>query len=148
MSGDKPIRRSAGMRKYILRLIPGLSVLFIFIFSSCSGPAGRDEALQKQHFLCDSFFERGQHFYDTNRYDSALYFYDKSHQLALETEDLGRQARSLERQASVHLATDDPGLALRQYLESLVLFEKVSDSSGMAKAYNILGVYYTELNGA
>jgi tetratricopeptide (TPR) repeat protein len=44
---------------------------------------------------------------------------------------------------SVHLATDDPSRALKLYYESLPLFEKVHNTEGVAKVYNIIGVFKT-----
>ncbi|MCB0806483.1 MAG: tetratricopeptide repeat protein, partial [Bacteroidales bacterium] len=54
------------------------------------------------------------------------------------------KAKCLERMASVHLATDDSYYALKLYYESLPIFEKLNYKTGMARVYNIIGVYKTE----
>lgn len=122
------------------------SFLILLLWVSCSGPDRQPAVSPSDIAVCDTLFERGQYFYDHNIYDSALGCYDSALALARKAGDEGRQARSLERLGSVHLTTDDPGLAFKLFMNSLALFEKVHDSSGIAKVYNILGIYYTSRN--
>ena len=97
-------------------------------------PAGQARAL----------FEHGNILYQENRYNEALDKYNEALKLAQQVEISLVASDCLERMASVHLATDDPALALKLYFDALVLYEKVKDSLGIAKVYNILGVYKTD----
>ena len=94
--------------------------------------------------LAEVLFIRGNSLYHNNQYRGALEKYSTALKIA-DSHDLSLlKARCLERMASVHLATDDPHYALRLYYESLPLFERVNYKPGIARVYNIIGVYKTE----
>lgn len=91
--------------------------------------------------LAEVLLWRGNLRYEQNRYQEARSEFEAALDISRKNEYFRLQARCLERLASVHLATDDPHLALNLYFESLALAEKVKDSAGMAKVYNVLGIY-------
>jgi tetratricopeptide (TPR) repeat protein len=91
--------------------------------------------------LANIYFQNGNIFYKQNKYQEALDNYTKAAELSEKLGDTLLIAKSLERRASVHLATDDPNHALKLYYESLPLFEKVKNKEGIAKVYNIIGLY-------
>jgi tetratricopeptide (TPR) repeat protein/DNA-binding CsgD family transcriptional regulator len=91
--------------------------------------------------LANAYYHQGNLFYKQNKYQEALDFYTKAAELSDSLDYTLLKAKSLERRASVHLATDDPNHALKLYYESLPLFEKVKDKQGIAKVYNIIGLY-------
>ncbi|MBK7028314.1 MAG: tetratricopeptide repeat protein [Bacteroidales bacterium] len=79
--------------------------------------------------------------YEENNYTDAEALFSEAKSIAEKNNYTRIHARCLERQASIHLGTDDPYLALKLYFQSLALCEKAGDSGGMAKVYNVLGFY-------
>lgn len=55
------------------------------------------------------------------------------------------EGKFLERMASLNLHTGNSNLALKLYFESLLIFEELNDSIGIAKVYNIMGVYHADM---
>lgn len=94
--------------------------------------------------LAEILFLQGNREYRENKYRGALKKYSKAKALADANNLLLLKAKCLERMASVHLETDDPHYALKLYYESLPIFEKLKYKIGMARVYNIIGVYKTE----
>lgn len=94
--------------------------------------------------LANLYFQKGNILYKQNMYQEAIDYYSKSIELSGTIDNILLKAKSLERMASVHLAADDPYHALKLYYESLPLFEKVKDKEGIAKVYNIIGIYKTD----
>lgn len=93
----------------------------------------------------EAIFCRGNVLYFNNDYSEAISYFKKSLDNAEERGDSLLKARCLERLASVHLMTDDPNLALKLYFESLIIFEKLNYQKGIAKIYNILGIYKADM---
>ncbi len=96
--------------------------------------------------LVQAYFLEGNILYQRNNYEDALESYSKAKTLAEKNDYLLLKAQCLERMASVHLATDDPNLSLMLYYEALPLFEKSKYKPGIAKVYNIIGIYKTDKN--
>jgi tetratricopeptide (TPR) repeat protein len=109
------------------------------------------QLLEAARLLCNKYhldssqaevlFWKGIIRYEENQYNEAIPLFTKSLEIAKTQNILRLQAHCLERLASIHLYTDDPYLALNLYYESLSISEKVADSSGIARVYNILGFY-------
>ncbi len=91
-----------------------------------------------------ALFLEGNIRYKRNQYEDALDNYSQAITLAEKNDNILLKAQCLERMASVHLATDDPNLSLKLYYEALPLFEKVHNKQGIAKVYNIIGIYKTD----
>jgi tetratricopeptide (TPR) repeat protein len=91
-----------------------------------------------------ALFMHGNILYFNNDYSDAKDYFNKCLKLAEKTNKQLLKARCLERMASLNLTTDNPHLALKLYFESLVIFEELNDQRGIAKVYNILGVYKTD----
>lgn len=79
--------------------------------------------------------------YEQNKYRDALELYNQSLYLAEEQNDILLKAKCIERMASVNLATGDDHKALKLYYNALPLFEQINDKEGIAKVYNIIGLY-------
>lgn len=97
--------------------------------------AGYTEAVARLKFL------KGNVLYDQNNYSEAHKQFAESAELA---EIIGftlLYARNLERLASLNLTLGDDHKALNLYYQSLPLFEKEHDKEGIAKVYNIIGLY-------
>jgi len=92
----------------------------------------------------NAIFLRGKALYDGNKYDEALSCFTDALNLSEKLNLRLLKADCLERMASLHLATDDPHLALKLYFESLVIYEKINNQPGIAKVYNVLGFYNTD----
>ena len=102
--------------------------------------------LSYEQGLAYALFLKGNYLYARNHYKDAQHAYNKCLNLSIKLNNFLLQAKCLERKASVHLATDDTGLALSLYYKSLALFEKVGHKVGIAKVYNALGIYYAAQN--
>lgn len=97
--------------------------------------AGYTEAVARLKFI------KGNVLYDQNKYSEAHKQFTESAELA---EIIGftlLYARNLERLASLNLTLGDDHKALNLYYQSLPLFEKEHDKEGIAKVYNIIGLY-------
>jgi len=94
--------------------------------------------------FAEALFREGNIYSRENRYKEALTCLLQACELADKQDLFLLKGNCLERMASLHLGTDDPNLALKQYYESLVLFEKIHDTAGIARVYNIIGVYKTD----
>lgn len=94
--------------------------------------------------LLDWLYLKANKYYDNNQYTEALMLYEQVKQEAIDKSYVLMEAQCLERMASVHLSTDNPQLSLKYYYESLSLFEKINDPTGIAKVYNILAIYKGE----
>jgi DNA-binding CsgD family transcriptional regulator len=91
--------------------------------------------------LANVLFQMGNISYWRNSYVEALKQYAEAAKIADSIGDNKLKAACIERMGSVHLTTDDPYLALELYYESLFLSEKIGDSGGIAKVYNVLGFF-------
>ena len=94
---------------------------------------------------CDALLIHGNVLYFKNDYSGALDYFTKSLDRAEAIKNKLLKAKCLERLASLHLMTDNPNRAFDLYFKSRVLFEELSYKPGMAKVYNILGVYHGEM---
>lgn len=83
----------------------------------------------------------GNLLYGENKYDSALYYYSAALNIAEKLENQLLKANCLERMASVNLTIGDDHLSLKLYYDALPLFEQTRNKEGIAKVYNIIGVY-------
>jgi tetratricopeptide (TPR) repeat protein len=86
-------------------------------------------------------FIKGSLLYDLNNYAEALKLFTESADVAEANGLTLVYARNLERLASLNLTMGDDHKALKLYYQALPLFEKVYDKEGIAKVYNILGLY-------
>ena len=86
-----------------------------------------------------ALFQMGVVYDRENHYDKALSAFDSARALGTAIGDTAIVAYSTERMGSVHLSTDDQHLAIKLYYNALLLFEKIGDSAGMAKVFNVLG---------
>jgi len=89
----------------------------------------------------NALFMHGDILYFNYNYSEALDYFTRCLEFSEKRNNKLLKAKCLERLASLHLATDDPNLALKLYYESLVIFEEINDRKGIAKVYNILGIY-------
>lgn len=85
----------------------------------------------------------GNLFYNKNEYKNSLSYFSESINLSQLSGFTLLEAQSLERLASLNLTLSNPNKAFELYLQSLKKFELVHHKPGIAKVYNILGVYYT-----
>jgi len=76
-----------------------------------------------------------------NNYKAALEYYDSARAKAVLLKDDLLIAKCLERLGSLNLSIGDDNLALKLYYESLPLFEKTGNKEGIAKVFNIVGVF-------
>lgn len=88
-------------------------------------------------------FNKGNLKYVQNNYREANGYYATAIKLAEERNDSLLIARCFERMASIQLETD-AGLALKLYYQALSVFEKEQYHAGLAKVYNILGIFKAE----
>lgn len=79
--------------------------------------------------------------YDQNKYREALELYEQVFNRAIKQNNHLLKARCLERMASVNLTTGDDHKALKQYYEALPFFEQYNYKEGIAKVFNIIGLY-------
>lgn len=132
-----------------MRLYFSMAIAVLLFLASCSGDHGRDEREPgkareaTRDSLAHRLFREGNRLYEKNRDQEAIAAFEKSLRLSREVGDSSLQAWNLERMASVRM-TDDPAMAFSLYQESLLLFEKIHDSIGMAKVFNVFGFYKTE----
>lgn len=84
--------------------------------------------------------------YDQNKYREALELYEQVFNRAIKQNNHLLKARCLERMASVNLTTGDDHKALKQYYEALPFFEQYNYKEGIAKVYNIIGLYKNAQN--
>jgi hypothetical protein len=89
----------------------------------------------------DSLFQEGVNAYRLNHYSEANELLNKALELAEISKDTLLKAKCLERLGSLNLALGDDFLALKLYYEALSLFEQKADKEGIAKVYNIIGLY-------
>lgn len=112
---------------------------------SLIAPLNRADSMSRVYQMdsatCAILFRKGIYYYSRNNYSGALELFNEAGDLATKNNLMALLAKSLERQASIHLDTDDPYLALKLYFKSLSICEKIKDSSGIARVYNILGYY-------
>ncbi|HNY01047.1 MAG TPA: tetratricopeptide repeat protein [Bacteroidales bacterium] len=91
----------------------------------------------------NAVFEEGNLLNSQNRCKEALEKFTAAQALALQYHFTLLEARCLERIASIRM-NDDTDLAFKIYLKALLLFEREKDSAGLAKVYNVLGVFQTD----
>lgn len=89
----------------------------------------------------EALFQAGVLEYRLNRYQRALDNFDSAYNVATQIHDTLLMAQSLERLASVNLSTGDDHLSLKLYYQSLPLFQSMENKAGIAKVYNIIGLY-------
>lgn len=89
----------------------------------------------------EALFQAGVLEYRANRYQQARHNFNSAYNVARQIHDTLLMARSLERMASVNLSIGDDHLSLKLYYESLPLFQSVKNKAGIAKVYNIIGLY-------
>lgn len=116
-----------------------LLVLVLALLFSCNKTPMNSQPVEATRG--DSIFREGVQLYAGNKYQEAMNCFVRSKEIANQSADTLLLARSLERMASVSLATGDDHLALNYYYQSLPLFEKCGDKEGIAKVYNIIGLY-------
>jgi tetratricopeptide (TPR) repeat protein/DNA-binding CsgD family transcriptional regulator len=122
-----------------IKLAPFLLLIFTAISYSCNEAPTDEQSVKATKG--DSLFQEGMQLYAGNRYQEALSCFVRAKEVASQSADTLLLARSLEQMASVSLATGDDHLALSYYYQSLPLFEKCGDKEGIAKVYNIIGLY-------
>lgn len=88
-----------------------------------------------------ALFQNGNIFYRKNKYKEALDFYKQAMDVSGKLQNILLKAQCLERSASVYLTIGDDHQALKLYYEALPLFEQTGNKEGIAKVYNIIGVY-------
>lgn len=98
-------------------------------------------AINYQSGAAQCLFQEAELHYRMNNYKAAMGCYNDARLLAVEINDVLRNAKCLERMGSLNLSLGDDNLALRQYYEALPLFEKSANKEGIAKVYNIVGVF-------
>ena len=103
-------------------------------FENSSDPSG-------EKFIQDSLFLKGIIAYRSNKYADAYDFFTKSMHQADSSGNILLKANCLEQLGSLNLTLGDDNLALKMYYEALPLFELKHDKGGIAKVYNIIGVY-------
>jgi tetratricopeptide (TPR) repeat protein len=91
--------------------------------------------------IASALFEEGRYHYDLNHYEEAKDCFERAIAAAKEAKDTLTWARSLQILGSVALSTGDDHLCLKLNYESLPLFEKIGYNDGIARVYNILGLY-------
>jgi tetratricopeptide (TPR) repeat protein len=101
----------------------------------------RSENLGYTDGKSEALFLTANILYQQNKYRDALELYNQSLNLAEKQNDVLLKAKCLERMASVNLATGDDHKALKLYYEALPLFKQTKDKEGIAKVYNIIGLY-------
>jgi len=94
-----------------------------------------------QKGIGESFFHEGVLQYQENEYKAALESFSRAKKIAEDLNDVLLTARCIERMASVTLSTGDDHQALKLYYVSLPLFEQIENKEGIAKVYNIIGLY-------
>jgi len=112
-----------------------------FVLTQLSKAKELSEKIGYPEGTARAYLLEGNLFYDKNRYDKALESYSQSLELAEEMEIISLKAQCLERLASLQLTLGDDHLALKLYYDALPLFEKTGDKAGIAKVYNIVGIY-------
>lgn len=96
--------------------------------------------------IASALFEEGRYHYDLNHYKEARDCFERAIAVAQEAKDTLTWARSLQVLGSVALSTGDDHLCLKLNYESLPLFEKIGYNDGIARVYNILGLYKSGQN--
>jgi len=86
-------------------------------------------------------YEAAVNHYDLNNYQSAKDYFNRAIKYAREASDTLTWAKSLQESGSLALTLGDDHLCLKLNYEALPLFEKAGQSEGIAKVYNILGLY-------
>lgn len=97
-----------------------------------------------EHIIPELVFYKGNLKYVQNNYQEAIGFYQVATKLAEERNDSLLIARCWERMASIQLESDE-GLALKLYYQAMTVFEREQYNPGIAKVYNILGIYKSSL---
>ena len=83
--------------------------------------------------------------YFENCYSRALGYFSQAQGIAETTNNKLLEAECLERIASIYYMTNNPPLSLKFYYESLLIFEELNDSAGLALIYNALGGYNCDI---
>lgn len=91
--------------------------------------------------LAIAYFLYGIHCYRQDQYPKAKECFNKAIIIAREHNDTLIWAKSLQELGSLALTLGDDHLCLKLNYEALPLFEKIQDREGIAKVYNILGLY-------
>jgi len=99
---------------------------------------------QYNYELAKAYFLHGNILYKINVYSEALGLFKKALDKSTLNDYQLLLGRCLERMASIHLTMGNSNLSLKLYYESLVIFERLNDIKGIAKVYNIFGVYKAE----
>ena len=94
----------------------------------------------------EAWFLTANILYQQNKYRDALDLYSQSLNFAEKQSDILLKAKCLERMASVNLARGDDYKALKLYYDALPLFEQTHYKEGIAKVYNIIGLYKNAQN--
>lgn len=93
-----------------------------------------------------ALFQLGSLIYAENNYQQALDYYSQALELAKNLNLILLKAKCLERMASVNLTLGNDHFALKLYYEALPLFEQTKNKEGIAKVYNIIGLYKSGQN--
>ena len=84
---------------------------------------------------------KGNKLYEANKYKLALDVYTQALEQARKGNQKLMTGKILERLASLTLSMGDDSKALKLYYEALPLFQKNNNIEGIAKVYNIIGLY-------
>lgn len=96
--------------------------------------------------LSGILFEEGNQHYIHNHYEEAKDFLNQAVSTAIACNDTLVWAKSLQMMGSLALATGDDNLCLKLNFEALPLFEKLKNKDGLARVYNIIGLYKMSQN--
>lgn len=137
MAGTKDLKNNPGKSTNIILII--LTVQFLVSVLSCHSPA--NEPAPSENDVASTLYQTGIDHYKLNRYSEAKESLSKAVEAAIASNDTLTWAKSLQVLGSVALTLGDDHLALKLNYEALPLFEKVGDKEGIARVYNILGLY-------
>jgi tetratricopeptide (TPR) repeat protein len=97
--------------------------------------AGNEKALGSAYYQC------GIYHYRNNQYQRAKESFDHAITIAQEIKDTLTWAKSLQESGSLALTMGDDHLCLKLNFEALPLFETIGYQDGIARVYNIIGLY-------
>ena len=102
--------------------------------------------LKDYKVLSNAYVNYANAFYFEGNLDSTLYFYQKSYDEIIKTNDENEIAASMNRLGLVYEAKSNYSEATQYYYQALKIYEKTNDQLGLANIYNNLGVV-NDVNG-
>lgn len=96
--------------------------------------------------VASAYFQVGIHNYRQNKYPEAREYFEKAILLAKKSDDTLLLGKSLQVLGSLALTMGDDNLCLKLNYEALPLFEKTNYLDGIARVYNIIGLYKSGQN--